>query len=254
MSRNAAQDQLTAERVAPLLAGRFGDPYLYEASCPSTQRLLGADLPEGAVAVCEEQREGRGRLGRAWLAPPGKAILCSTLLRPPASRDLPELSLVGGLATAETVEEATGAAAAIKWPNDVLLAGRKVGGVLAEARAGVVLLGVGLNVNQAADELPSGARIPAGSLFALDGVHRPRAPLLATFLRHLEARYERWRGGGLAALADDLARRDALRGRAVLVNGERALARGIDGRGRLEVDVAGARRIVESGEVELVPL
>ena len=142
--------------------------------------------------------------------------------------------------------------AEIKWPNDVLLAGRKVAGVLAEAGAGFVLLGVGLNVNQADDELPPDARIPAGSLFALDGVPRSRAPLVAALLRRLEAGYDRWRRDGLAALADGLAGRDALRGRKVVVNGERGLARGIDARGRLEVEVAGAHRVVESGEVELL--
>ena len=253
MTRNGATTgDLAPERVRPLLAGRFGDPYIYEESCGSTQRLLGIHLPEGAVAVCEEQRRGRGRLGRTWLAPRGKAILCSTLLRPPPHRNTAELSLVGGLATAEAVEEATGASAGIKWPNDVLLAGRKVAGVLAESRGAVVVLGVGLNVNQAAEELPRAARIPAGSLFAADGVHRARAPLLAALLRRLEADYDRWRTDGLQALGDGLARRDLLRGHAVVVDGERALARGIDAKGRLEVETAGARRLVESGEVELV--
>ena len=252
VSRNVAQDQLTAERVVPLLAGRFGVPYLHETSCESTQRLLAPDLPEGAVAVCDEQREGRGRLGRAWLAPPGKAILCSTLLRPPPDRSAAELSLVGGLATAEAVDEATGAIAQIKWPNDVLLGGRKVAGVLAEASGTVVALGVGLNVNQTADELPAGARLPAGSLFTADAVQRDRAPLVAALLFRLETNYERWRADGLASVRPGLERRDVLRGRAVVVNGERALARGIDATGRLEVEVAGARRLLESGEVELV--
>ncbi len=252
MSGNGAtRDDLAPERVRPLLTGRFGDPYIYRESCESTQRLLGRDLREGAVAVCEEQRRGRGRLGRTWFAPPGKAILCSTLLRPPPDRNTAELSLVGGLATAETVEEATHASAEIKWPNDVLLAGRKVAGVLAESGGSVVVLGVGLNVNQAVEELPRAARIPAGSLLAADGAHRARGALLAALLRRLEADYDRWRADGLAAFGDALARRDFLRDRAIVVNGERALARGIDVRGRLEVEIAGTRRLVESGAVEL---
>jgi BirA family biotin operon repressor/biotin-[acetyl-CoA-carboxylase] ligase len=253
VTRNAAtRGELAPERIRPLLTGRFGNPYFYEASCESTQRLLRPDLPEGAVAVCDEQREGRGRLGRTWLAPPGKAILCSTLLRPPPGRSTAELSLVAGLAVAETVEKTTVASAQIKWPNDVLLKGRKVAGVLAEASGAVVALGVGLNVNQTADELPAGARVPAGSLFAADGVQRDRAPLVAALLLRLETNYERWRGGGLGAIRAGLARRDVLRGRTVFVNGERVLAHGIHATGRLEVEVAGARRLVESGEVELV--
>jgi BirA family transcriptional regulator, biotin operon repressor / biotin---[acetyl-CoA-carboxylase] ligase len=248
----ATRDDLAPERVRPLLAGRFGDPYVYEESCESTQRLLGPDLPEGAVAVCEEQKQGRGRLGRVWLAPPRTAILCSTVLRPPPGGKAAELSLVGGLATAETVEEALGASAEIKWPNDVLLGGRKVAGVLAEASGAVVVLGVGLNVNQAPEELPAAARLPAGSLFAADGVRRARAPLLAALLGRLEARYDRWRSGGLSALRNELARRDVLRGREIVVNGERALARGIDASGRLAIEIAGSRQLLESGEIELV--
>jgi BirA family biotin operon repressor/biotin-[acetyl-CoA-carboxylase] ligase len=247
----ATSDDLDPERVLPLLTGRFGRPYLYQASCESTQRLLGRDLPEGAVAVCDEQRAGRGRLGRGWSAPPGKAILCSTLLRPPPGRNRAELALLGGLATAETVEEATGAPAEIKWPNDVLLEDRKVAGVLAEAEGSVVVLGIGLNINQAAGELPPDARAPAGSLFTGDGVERPRAPLLARLLLRLEAGYERWCADGLAAVHEGLARRDALRGRTVVVNGATAVALGIDPGGRLEIDVGGVRRFVESGEAVL---
>jgi BirA family biotin operon repressor/biotin-[acetyl-CoA-carboxylase] ligase len=123
--------------------------------------------------------------------------------------------------------------------------------VLAEASGAAVALGVGLNVNQAVDELPAGARLPAGSLFAADGVQRDRAPLLAALLLRLETNYGRWRDGGLAAVRAGLERRDVLRGRAIVVNGERALARGIDATGRLEVEVAGACRLLESGEVEL---
>ena len=251
MSGNAATPgDLAPERVRPLLAGRFGDPYLYEPACESTQLLLAPDLGEGAVAVCDVQTRGRGRLGRTWLAPPGKAILCSVLLRPPAKRSLPELSLVGGLATAEAVEEATGTGAELKWPNDVLLAGRKVAGVLAEGGAGTVRLGIGLNVNQEPDELPP-ARFPAGSLRIADGVRRERAPLLAALLRRLETDYDRWLHGGLDALHAELIRRDYLRGRPVVVNGERAVARGVDRSGRLEVEAEAGRRVVESGEVEL---
>ncbi|MET0608003.1 MAG: biotin--[acetyl-CoA-carboxylase] ligase, partial [Gaiellaceae bacterium] len=141
-------DALTPEAVEPLLRGRFGRPYLYRDTCESTQRLLHASLGEGAVAVCNEQLAGRGRLGRAWHAPPGTAVLCSLLLVPPADRRISELSLVAGLAVAETVEAATTLAAGIKWPNDVLVDGAKVAGVLAEAAEGTVVLGIGLNVNQ----------------------------------------------------------------------------------------------------------
>ena len=226
----------------------FGSPLRRVASCESTQLLLGPDDPEGAVAVTDFQTAGRGRLGRVWAAPPGTALLCSVLLRPPAGSRIAQLSLVGGLATAQTVEAALGHAAQLKWPNDVLVDGLKVAGVLAEAREGVVVVGVGLNVNQTAAELPADARIRAASLRSLDGVERDRDPLLAGLLERLEAAYDSWLGGGLTGLHAEIASRDALAGRTVSVDGRSGRALGIDTEGRLVLDSGP----VESGEVTLV--
>jgi BirA family biotin operon repressor/biotin-[acetyl-CoA-carboxylase] ligase len=240
---------LAADVVEPLLTGRFGRPYLYRETCESTQALLDASQPEGAVAVCEEQTSGRGRLGRRWEAPRGSAILSSTLLRPPADRRIAELALVGGVAAANTVEAALELSAQIKWPNDVLVNRRKVAGVLAEARDGVVVLGIGINVNQTRDELPADTHPAAASLRTTDGVERERAPILARLLAELEGQYARWLDGGLAALYIDIGSRDFLRQRHVTVDGASGIAVGIDRDGRLEIDVGGERRIVESGEV-----
>jgi BirA family biotin operon repressor/biotin-[acetyl-CoA-carboxylase] ligase len=242
-------ESLAPERVEPLLTGAFGRPYLYGAECESTQRLLAGDLPEGATAVCELQTAGRGRLGRSWEAPAGAAILCSILLLPPDGRRLPELSLVGGIAAAEAVEEATGLAAQIKWPNDVMLNRRKVAGVLAEAAGGRVLLGIGLNVNQRRHELPQDARSAASSLYATDSIRRDRAPILASLLARLEDLYGRWREGGFGAVFPELGSRDFLRGRRVTVNGETGIAVAIDREGRLEVAIEGRHELVETGDV-----
>lgn len=242
-------DALTPEAVEPLLAGRFGRPLLYRESCESTQSLLDGSLPEGATAVCDEQTAGRGRLGRSWDVPAGTGILCSVLLRPPAERRLAELSLAGGVAVAETVEAALKLAAQIKWPNDVLVNRRKVAGVLAETAGEAVVLGVGLNVNQTRDQLPSDATVQPASLLTTDGARRERAPILADLLVRLEQAYDRWREGGLAALYDGLGARDFLRGRRVFVDGEPGLGIAVDRSGRLEVEIAGERRLVESGEV-----
>jgi BirA family biotin operon repressor/biotin-[acetyl-CoA-carboxylase] ligase len=242
-------NSLAPAAVEPLLRGAFGRPYVYAASCPSTQNLLPADAPEGAVAATDEQTAGRGRLGRTWAAPPGTAILCSTLLRPPPGRRIAELSLVGGIAVADTVELALNLAAQIKWPNDVMVNRAKIAGVLAEARDGAVVLGVGINVNQSRDELPAEARVPAGSLRTTDGDVRDRAPLLADLLVHLERAYADWLRGGIDALFGSLGPRDFLRGRRIAVDGVGGLAVGIDRAGRLEIDAGGERRHVESGEV-----
>ena len=242
-------DVLTPETVEPLLRGRFGRPLVHRERCESTQRLLEPDLGEGAAAVCDEQVAGRGRLGRRWEAPAGTAVLCTVLLRPPPAPNVAELSLVGGLAVAETVEAATTLAAQIKWPNDVLVNRRKVAGVLAEAADGSVLLGIGLNVNQSRDQLPAEAKVAPASLFTTDGVRRERAPLLADLLFRLEQAYDLWREGGLDPLYDALGARDFLRGRRVFVDGESGTGVAVDRRGRLEVEIGGSRRLVESGEV-----
>jgi BirA family biotin operon repressor/biotin-[acetyl-CoA-carboxylase] ligase len=245
----AGASSLAPETVEPLLAGRFGRPYRFAAACESSQALLSPDDPEGACAVCDEQTAGRGRLGRTWVVPPRTGILVSTLLRPPPERPAPELSLVGGLATALTVEDALGLASQIKWPNDVMVDRKKVAGVLAEAHDGAVVLGVGLNVNQTREELPRDATVPPASLRTVDGVVRDRAPLLADLLVRLEETYERWREGGLDALYDEIGPRDFLRNRRVSVNGDEGTAVMIDRSGRLEVRVGDETRLVESGEV-----
>lgn len=211
--------------------------------------MLDAALPEGAVAVCEEQTGGRGRLGRVWAAPAGSSILLSVVLRPPPQRSAPELSLVAGVATAIAVERATGLAAQVKWPNDVMLDRRKVAGILAELKDGAVVLGIGLNVTQSRDELPAETKSPAGSLRSVTGRVLERGPILADLLLELEQRYDAWRAGGLDAIYDDLGARDFLRGRHVTVDGAEGVAQMIDRQGRLEVSTASGPVLVESGEV-----
>jgi BirA family biotin operon repressor/biotin-[acetyl-CoA-carboxylase] ligase len=141
--------------------GRFGQPFTWVETCASTQRLL-AGAPEGAVVATDEQTEGRGRLGRSWHAPRGTSLLFSLVLEPPVPPDrLPELSLVAGAAVAAAIAAETGLEATIKPPNDVLVGGRKVAGILAEASGGRVVLGIGVNVAQSAGELPEEVVTPA---------------------------------------------------------------------------------------------
>lgn len=246
-------DTLGADRVVPLLHGRFGSPYVYAESCESTQQLLADDLPEGAVAVSEYQAAGRGRLGRSWRVPPRTAILCSILLRPPSNRNAAQLSLVAGLATARTVERTLERPVEIKWPNDVLCDGHKIAGVLAEARGPVVVLGIGLNVNQRQDELPSDARLPAASLFVLDALRRDRAPILADLLNELELLYSSWVERGLESCLEDLRARDALRGRRVSAGGASGTVVGVTSEGLLELEADGELLLVRSGEVTFEP-
>jgi BirA family biotin operon repressor/biotin-[acetyl-CoA-carboxylase] ligase len=184
---------LSPGSVEPLLQGRFGRPYRFVEECASTQRLLDGDEDEGTTVATDRQTHGRGRLGRVWEAPPGRALLFSVLLRPsPPMAIWPELSLVAGDAVAVALRAETGVAAELSHPNDVLIEGRKVAGILPEASAGRVVLGIGVNVNQAVEELPGDTPKPATSLRAATGREWPRGLLLATILLELERRYDDW--------------------------------------------------------------
>src|SRR5262245_45961975 len=225
----------------------LGDPRLDVESCESTQLLVDTSLSEGALVVADHQTAGRGRLGRVWEAPAGKALLCSILLKPPPERHAPELSLVAGIAVADTLERMLGLSVQLKWPNDVMLRRRKVAGCLAEARDGAVVLGIGLNVNQTSDELPPNA----GSLRTLTGRNWDREAILSTLLEGLAGRYADWRAGGLDAVYEGLGPRDFLRGRRVSVNGTSGVVTMINREGALEIDVGhGDVVTVESGEVD----
>ena len=184
---------LSSASVEPLLQGRLGRPYRFVEECASTQRLLDPDGPEGATVATDLQTQGRGRLGRTWETPPGRALLFSVLLHPrPPMAIWPELSLVAGDAVAAALGEQTGVAAELSHPNDVLVEGRKLAGILAEASVGQVVLGVGVNVNQTEAELPAETAKPPTSLRLETGKEWPRAPLLGAILLELERRYDDW--------------------------------------------------------------
>ena len=194
-------DSLAPGDVQPLLRGRFGrDVYRYEQLTPSTQRLLQPDDPEGAIAVAEEQSEGRGRLGRSWHAPPRTSVLVSVLLRPEVETPrLPELSLIAGGAVAEAIAEIAGLDPAIKFPNDVLLGGKKVAGILAESSDGRVVLGIGVNANQTVEQLPPDTPTEPTSLLLERGARVDRAALLAAILQRVEQAYDAWAPTGTSA-------------------------------------------------------
>jgi BirA family biotin operon repressor/biotin-[acetyl-CoA-carboxylase] ligase len=193
-------DSLAQGAVKPLLRGRFGHVYRYAEVTPSTQRMLAEDGAEGAVAVAEEQTEGRGRLGRSWEAPAGTSVLVSVLLLPSVeAARLPELSLVAGGAVAQAILEVTGIEPAIKFPNDVLIGGRKVAGILAESSEGRVVLGIGVNANQTLDQLPADAQTEPTSLRLELGEPVNRVQLLAAILLQLERAYDAWVATGTSA-------------------------------------------------------
>ena len=167
----------------------FGEPFTYVEECASTQRLLAEDAPEGALVVANHQTAGRGRLGRVWEDVPGRSLLFSLLLRPPAPMPLwPELSLVAGRAVAAAI----GHGSVVRPPNDVFLNDKKVAGILPEATRGRVVLGVGVNVNHTAEELPADTVKPPTSLRVELGRELDRDELLIAILVELERAYRTW--------------------------------------------------------------
>ena len=186
---------LSPEAVLPLLRGRLGQPYRFVESCASTQRLLGDADPEGAVVATDHQTAGRGRLGRTWEDVPGRSLLVSVMLLPSPPMPLwPELSLIAGEAVARGLRSEAGIDATLRHPNDVVVAGRKLAGVLAEASPGRVVLGIGVNVNHTPVELPVDTVKPATSVRIDAGREVERGPLLAAILAELEVGYDAWSG------------------------------------------------------------
>ncbi len=166
---------LTPEVVLPALRGSFGREYHYATVTTTTQRMLPPEAPHGAVALAEHQTEGRGRLGRTWVDEAGRGLTFSIALSPPHPvARWPELTLLAAQAVADEI----GAGASVKDPNDVLVGGRKVAGVLADAGERVIL-GIGINV---------GAAPWPGAGF-VDG---DRLRLLTGVLERFERAYVRW--------------------------------------------------------------
>jgi BirA family biotin operon repressor/biotin-[acetyl-CoA-carboxylase] ligase len=192
---------------AALDTDRFGRPTRGFDACPSTNAEAAAwareGAPEGALVIAEHQTAGRGRLGRTWDDAPGQNLLFSLVLRPslPPHR-LGLITLAGGVAVAEAVAEWTAPVAPrIKWPNDVLLGGRKCCGMLLESSLGAdgfVVLGIGLNVNQ--DVFPPPLEERATSLRLETGRLIPRVALLTAVLARLEHWTARLAAGADAAL------------------------------------------------------
>jgi BirA family biotin operon repressor/biotin-[acetyl-CoA-carboxylase] ligase len=231
---------------AQLASTRFADVRTVD-EVDSTNRMLldeaRAGAPDGVVLVAEHQRAGRGRMGRTWSAPPGGSLLVSVLLRHDLSRErLHLLTMAAGLALADAVRTVAGLPADLKWPNDLLVGGRKLAGMLAEADVGpdgtprAVVVGVGLNVNW--DSVPDELAGIATACNLETGRAVGRGELLVAFLTGFEARLAQ-----PDQIARDYRRRLATLGRRVRV--ERAdgdvVGRAVDvdhgGRLLVEVDV-----------------
>jgi BirA family transcriptional regulator, biotin operon repressor / biotin---[acetyl-CoA-carboxylase] ligase len=199
---------LTEAFAACLPGGRLAGPLLAFASVDSTQvvarRLAAAGTPEGTLVVADHQEAGRGQRGRSWLAPPGRALLFSCVLRPAVSpARWPSLTLAAARAVADGVDDVAAVRPRVKWPNDVLVGERKLAGVLAEAVVGpasFVVLGIGINIAQRDEEWPSELTGRAVSLGEL-GVAVTREAVLTAVLRRLRGAYDRFVDGAPGGVA-----------------------------------------------------
>ncbi len=247
------------ERLTTAFLGRH---IIQAGSVSSTQDLARSKAaegaPEGTLVVAEEQTAGRGRLGRSWVSPPGANLYVTLILRPSRER-LRALSMVAPLATAQAVEETTGLSPRIKWPNDLLLAGRKLAGVLIDTEISgqapqYALVGVGMNVNMDVQAVPEIAAI-ATSLRQHLGREISREEVLAAFLNRFELLYVESERGGAAVREAWRARLDTLGRQIRVASGgqmEEGLAEDVDGDGSLILRRAdGSRVTLVAGEVTL---
>ena len=228
----------------------LGAPRLHLRRTDSTnaraRELAAAGAPHGMLITAAEQTAGRGRQGRGWSAPPNSSLLMSLVLREPARL----ASLAAGVAVAAVVASARheSATVGVKWPNDVLLDGRKVAGILLEGRPQErwAVLGIGLNVAVRVEQLPSELQSTAGTLGLASAAIEP---LLARTLVELE----RWLEAPDESLLAALRARDALRGQPVSWSGGAGTATGIDAVGRLRVSTSAGEVALDAGEVHLRP-
>jgi len=201
-SKEERVEEYTLDRTLSNLGTRTIGRYArWHATLPSTNDLamdlIKIPVPEGTVIVAEEQTAGRGRMGRTWASPRG-GIWLSAILRPglPLAR-VPLIGLAAAIAAARAIRETTRLLARVKWPNDVMIDGRKVVGILLETApdAEWIVIGIGVNANIAPGALPVRTGFPATSLEAILGHPVDRGALLRALLQGLDRGYERLRSG-----------------------------------------------------------
>ncbi len=243
---------------------RLGKKIHYFPEIESTNRFAFKRAQEGGeegeVVIAETQTQGKGRMGRSWFSPPGLSLYLSVILKPklpPAST--PQITLVAAVALAETVQDFLQAPPAIKWPNDIMVGGRKLAGILTESscdseRVHFVVVGIGVNLNLPAELLPEAIRERATSLLILTQTQVDRTSFASQLIQSLDRCYGELGDKGFPWIARRWESFFDLRGRRIEVGmaEERlsGIARGIDADGALilEEDSGALRRII-AGEV-----
>ena len=226
------------------------------------RNLAAEGAPHGTTVIAETQSAGRGRMGRGWHSPPGVNLYTTIILRPTIPMaDVPRLSLVAGVAAAEALEDVAPGIVQLKWPNDVWLNGRKAGGIIAEAvtnraqRLDSVLLGIGLNLNLAADDVPAEIRDRAISVLIATGHRCDRVAVANSLFTRLNIWYDETVTRGFAVVRPHWERYSALTGKRVTVvdagTREEGIVTGIDSDGALLLETSNGTRRIIAGDVTL---
>jgi len=199
-----------SELLTKLETREFGRNLKLLDEVDSTQnvarRLAEEGAPQGTLVIAERQTQGRGRLGRNWLSPAGKGIWMSLLLRPQVPLPLtPQLTLLAAVALSRAIAQAVPLPIGIKWPNDLLVNGKKISGILLESaaedeRLKFVVVGLGISANLDAEDYPEELRDKAASLKMLSGQAVDRAPLIASIMMEFERLFELYRTEGFAPI------------------------------------------------------
>jgi len=258
-------DRLYPDEITTRLQTNFiGNSVVYFPKTTTTndaaKELAAAGIPEGTVIVAEEQTGGRGRLGRGWHSPAGRGIWLSVVLRPDINpMDAPKITLLTAVALARTITSYPGVKPGIKWPNDILVDGRKIAGILTEMnaemdRVNYIVLGIGVNINTALPELPDELRDIATSLYIATGRREDRPDFTARMLRNLEELYIMFRQGKFPAIIDEWKKFTVTLGQKVKIvspHGDvvEGLAQDLDSDGALILKTAAGQKRILAGEV-----
>ncbi len=221
------------------------------------------DNPEGIVVIADEQSLGKGRFGRTWISPPGVNLYFTVLLRPPIlSRDASILTLVAAVAVAGAIRVYSGLCAEIKWPNDILINGKKTGGILVDMKSDktpifILAIGIGVNVNMSLDKLTDDIRPFTTSLKAETGKSIDRITLLNRILAEMERYYKILLNGNKRALINEWLRLNSTIGNKVKVQNQQRIisgtAKGIDDTGQLILRLSSGKiETVCAGEVTIL--
>jgi BirA family biotin operon repressor/biotin-[acetyl-CoA-carboxylase] ligase len=252
------------EQLKTLVKGEIGRNVIYREIADSTNtvamELEDKEAIHGTVVIAESQTGGRGRMGRTWVSPPGGNIYLSVLLRPSLNaRDAPVLTILAAVACCRALKDSTDLPIEIKWPNDLMISDKKVGGILTETKSmgGMILyavLGIGINVNLDADHFPPEIRTIATSLRNETAQEFSRTILIANVLNELDSWYTLFTERGKQPLLDEWRRLSSTLGRPVEVTVGKEVVEGvaedINGEGMLVLRLpSGTTTVISAGDV-----